>query len=137
MLAPASAAVASPAACKPSVEQAWVRAAPPGATMLAGYARVRNGCERPLVITGAKSPDFVMVMVHETRIEGGVSRMRKTARSPLPAKGELLLAPGGRHLMLMHPRRALPAGTVLRIELLLAGGGSIPAEFTVRRDAPK
>lgn len=114
-----------------------MRAAPPGATMLAGYARVRNGCDRAYTITGAKSPDFVMVMVHETRIEGGVSRMRKAARSPLPAKGELLFAPGGRHLMLMHPRRALPAGTVVRLELLLADGGSIPAEFTVRRAAPK
>ncbi len=105
--------------------------------MLAGYGRVRNDCDLPLAITGAKSPDFVMVMVHETRIENGVSRMLKAARSPLPAKGELLFAPGGRHLMLMHPRRALPVGTVVRIELLLAGGGSIPAEFTVRRDAPK
>jgi copper(I)-binding protein len=38
--------------------------------------------------------------------------------------------------MLMHPRRALPEGTVVQLELVLADGRRIPADFTVRRNAP-
>ena len=136
LLAPASAAVANPAGCLPKVEHAWIRAAPPGATMLAGYARLRNDCKDALVLTGAKSPAFVMAQVHETRIEKGTSRMLHAKRSTLPAGASFSLKPGGHHLMLMHPRKALPEGTVVKIELLLADGRKIPAEFKVRKDAP-
>ena len=137
LLLPASAAVAVPAACLPKVEKAWIRAAPPGATMLAGYAQVRNDCDLPLLVTGAKSPDFMMAQVHESRVENGTSRMEQVKRSVLPAKGVFALAPGGHHLMLMHPRRALPEGTVVKIELLLEDGRRIPGQFTVRKEAPK
>jgi hypothetical protein len=38
--------------------------------------------------------------------------------------------------MLMHPRRALPEGTVLKLELLLDDGRRIRRQFTVAREAP-
>jgi copper(I)-binding protein len=136
-LAAASAAVANPATCLPKVEQAWIRAAPPGATMLAGYAEVRNDCREPFILTGAKAADFVMAQVHESRIENGSSRMLHAKRTTLPAGGTLSFAPGGYHLMLMHPRKAMPEGTVVKLELLLEDGRSVPAELTVRKEAPK
>jgi copper(I)-binding protein len=137
VLAGASAAVASPEACRPKVEKAWIRAAPPGATVLAGYATLRNDCARPWVLVGIKGRDFVMAQVHETRIANGASTMRHAKRTVVPARGLLRLAPGGRHFMLMHPRRKLPEGTVLQFELLFDDGLRVPVEMTVRRDAPK
>ena len=136
-LAAASAAVASPPACLPRVERAWIRAAPPGATVLAGYATLRNDCAQPFVLTGVAGRDFVMAMVHETRVANGRSRMRHAKRTVVPARGSLRLAPGGYHLMLMHPKRALPAGTVLRLELLGADGRRVPADLTVSRTEPR
>jgi len=135
-LASASAAVASPGACAPKVEKAWIRAAPPGATVLAGYALLRNDCREPFELTGVAGRDFVMAMVHETKIANGRSTMRHARRTTIAARGSLQLAPGGHHLMLMHPRRALPAGTVVHLELLGADGRRVPADFTVRREAP-
>jgi copper(I)-binding protein len=136
LLAGASAAVASPQACAPKVEKAWIRAAPPTATVFAGYATVRNGCDRPFVLVGIKAKDFMMAQVHETRISNGDSTMRHAKRTVLPARGLLRFAPGGYHLMLMHPRRKLPEGTVVPVELLLEDGRRIPVEMTVRREAP-
>jgi copper(I)-binding protein len=136
MLAGASAAVASPSACAPKVEKAWIRAAPPGATVLAGYATLRNDCASPVVLVGIKGRDFVMAQVHETRVANGASTMRHARRTVVPARGLLRLAPGGYHFMLMHPRRKLPEGTVLKFELLLADGRRVPLEMTVRREAP-
>ena len=137
LLAPASAAVASgDANCLPKVSKAWIRAAPPGATMLAGYAELRNDCGRALVLTGAKSKDFVMALVHRTQVEKGISRREHARRTPLPAGAAFSLKPGQHHLMLMHPRRALPAGTTVKLDLLLADGRRIPAEFTVLKQAP-
>jgi copper(I)-binding protein len=136
-LAGASAAVASPEACTPKVEKAWIRAAPPAATVFAGYATLRNDCPRPLVLVGIRGRDFVMAQVHQTRIANGASVMRHAKRTVVPARGQLRLEPGGYHFMLMHPRRLLPEGTVLQLELLFDDGRRVPIEMTVRRDAPK
>lgn len=119
------------------LERGWIRAAPPGATSLAGYGELRNPCAKPFVLTGVRGRDFMMAMVHETLIVDGVSRMRHSKSTTVPARGAVRFAPGGRHFMLMHPKRALPTGTVLKLELRLADGRAIPVEFTVLREAPR
>jgi len=135
----ASAAVANPdaAACLPKVSKAWIRAAPPTATMLAGYAEVRNDCRAPFVLTGAKSADFMMAQVHSSKMANGMSQMEQVKRSALPVGATFKLAPGQNHLMLMHPKRKLPEGTVVKIDLLLENGQKIPAEFRVLKEAPE
>lgn len=130
-----SAAVAAPA-CTPTIEQSWVRAAPPGSMMLAGYAVVRNDCSQAVVITGATSKSFAEAMIHETRLENGMSSMRHVEGLPVPARGSVAFAPSGRHLMLMDPARALREGDEVRITLRLADGREISADFPVRKDAP-
>ena len=139
LLAPASAAVAvaaAPAQCTPRFEGGWVRAAPPGATVLSGYGLLRNDCAASAMLTGTHSPDFVMAQVHVTKVEKGLSTMRHAKSSPMPAHATLRFEPNGRHLMLMHPRKALPVGTIVRLEFVLADGRRIPAELTVLRQAP-
>lgn len=139
LLSGASAAVAAPspgAVCQPRIEKAWIRAAPPGAMMLAGYATVRNPCARDITIVDVAAADFAGAMIHETLVENGVSKMRHADRLPVPARGVLAFAPGGRHLMLMQPRRPLKAGDRSVLTLVLADGRRLSAGFAVRRDAP-
>jgi copper(I)-binding protein len=136
LAAGACAAPPAPEACAPRLESAWVRAAPPGAAMLAGYATVRNDCAQPVRIVGAESLDFASASLHATVDEGGVSRMRAAGALDVPARGRLVLAPGGTHLMLMGPAKALPEGARARIRLVLADGRRVFAEFEVRREAP-
>ena len=136
LLLASSAAVAKTTECTPVIEQAWIRAAPPGATALAGYAVLRNPCARPFAVTGVSSSDFAMAMIHETIVENGISRMRHAASLPLRAKGSLVFAPGGKHMMLMHPRRAMKEGDRVRLVLTLAGGQKIAASAVVRPEPP-
>ncbi len=119
------------------VEGGWIRAAPPGSTKLAGYATVRNACARPMVISGVSSTDFAMAMVHETLFQNGMSRMRHVRSVVVPARGVLQFAPGGKHLMLMHPKRPLKAGDRVRVVLKLAGGQRVGAELLVRSQPAK
>ena len=137
LLANASAAVAVPAGCLPKVEKAWIRAAPQSATVLAGYAVLRNDCKSPHVLVGAKSPDFMMAQVHETKMVNGTMQMRQAKRTAIAAATVLKLESGQHHLMLMHPRRKLPEGTAVKVDLLLEDGRRVPATFTVRKEAPK
>ena len=127
LLGGASAAVAAPKPCLPTIEQAWIRAAPPGVAALAGYALLRNSCPTPVSVTDVGSPDFAMGMIHETVVEGGVSRMRGAKSLVVPARGSFAFVPGGAHLMLMHPRRALKEGDRVQVTVQFAGGGKVTA----------
>ena len=137
LLAAAGTACAAPAKpCAPTLEAPWIRAALPGSATLAGYVVVRNDCPAPMAIVGADSPDFASVTMHETVDDGGISRMREAARIVVAPNASQRFAPGGSHLMLTGPAKALPEGAHATLRLVLADGRRIDAEFEVRRDAP-
>ena len=130
----ASAAVATPPACQPHVEQAWIRAAPPGATVLAAYATLRNPCAKAVEVAEVSGVDFGMAMIHTTTVENGMTQMRAMPSLSIPAKGSTTLAPGGSHIMLMQPKREFRVGDKIRLALKLADGRMLSADFEVRRE---
>jgi copper(I)-binding protein len=129
-----SAAVAAAPACQPRIELAWIRAAPPGATVLAAYATFKNPCAKAVAVSDVSGADFGMAMIHATTVENGMSRMRAMGALSIPAGGETVLAPGGTHIMLMQPKRELHEGDKVRLALKLSDGRVLSAEFVVRRD---
>ena len=122
--------------CAPSVRDGWIRLVPGGMPMHAGFARIENGCAKPVVIAGAASPGYGAVELHETRIVDGVSRMRPVPRLRIAPGGAAQLQPGGLHLMLMRPVSQLKPGDRVAIEFALDGGGALRGEFEVRSAAP-
>ncbi len=119
-----------------SVEQAWVRAAPPGVPMLAGYADLHNTGDAPLRITAVESAAFGSVSIHETTVVDGVSRMRELPGLAVEAGDSVRLEPGGKHLMLMEPRQPVDARTPLALSFLLEDGRRVDAQFVVTDQAP-
>jgi copper(I)-binding protein len=118
------------------VESAWIRTAPPGAMMLAGYATLRNAGDAPVRITGAKSEDFGAVSLHESVEENGVERMRALGELTIAPGASVKFAPGGKHFMLMRPKHELKAGEAVRIDIATDAGPATSAGFTVRETAP-
>jgi periplasmic copper chaperone A len=118
------------------IDQAWIRSAPPGAMMLAGYAILRNSGAAPLTVTGAQSADFGGVSLHQSVEENGVERMRPLGRLSIAPGTSATFAPGGRHLMLMRPVRELKPGDVVKIHIAVEPGEGTSADFTVRDSAP-
>ena len=116
-----------------ALREAWIREAPPTAAMLAGYAELANTGATPLRVTGARSADFGAVELHEMRMDGGMMRMRALEAIEVPAGASVRLAPGGNHLMLMRPARALRAGDLVRIEFEVEGAAAVGADFEVRQ----
>ena len=98
-------------------KDAWIREAPPGAMMLAGYAALRNAGHHPLTIDGASSKAFGDVSLHRTTVEDGVAGMTAVPALTLEPGARQLLAPGGYHLMLMQPNRPLAAGDRVKVRL--------------------
>jgi len=118
------------------VRDAWVRAAPPGAMSLAGYLSIDNGTDGDVRLTDVSSADFGMIMLHTTVIEDGVARMLHLDGLDVPARGTVRLAPGGTHMMLMHPKRALREGDTVDFRFGFSDGRVKEVTAGVSRDEP-
>ena len=102
------------------VSEGWVRAAPPVATMLAGYGVLENAGDTALQITNLTSPLAGHLMLHATEtLDDGTKRMRHVGVLDLAPGEQVALAPGGMHLMFM------------RVAHVPAVGESVPVCFTV------
>lgn len=118
------------------VENAWIRAAPPGAAMLAGYATLKNVGDASVVVTGANSADFGNVSLHESVNENGVERMRPLGDVAIAPGASVAFAPGGRHFMLMDAKRELKTGDSAKIHISTKIENGVDADFVVRDAAP-
>jgi hypothetical protein len=116
-----------------SANNSWIREAPPGATMMAGYLELRNRTSRPQVLVAASSTGFESVMMHRTVVRGGMAGMEHLSQIALAPNASLIFAPGGNHLMLMNPKQALRAGDAVVVELEFRGGLVLPVTFAVRK----
>lgn len=126
------------AGCKPaadgpvlSVEDAWIRAAPPGVNVMAGYATLRNRGNQAVRCDGVSGADFGAAEVHRTVIENGDSRMLRDQALEVPAGKEAAFAPGSFHLMLFRPQRVFAAGDTSTL-VLRCGEQQLSAEFQIR-----
>lgn len=116
---------------KLGVFDAWIRAAPPGATMMAGYATLKNSGDAPLTVLTVQSDAFRLTSLHETIVDGDVSKMREIHRVVIEPGQEVRFAPGGRHLMLMQPRHEVGVGDKVQVMFLLADGTRLETYFDV------
>jgi copper(I)-binding protein len=126
----ATAAAATPVATI-TVSDAWVRWLPANLPA-GGYVTLKNTGTRVQVLTGATSPDFAEVSLHQSVQRDGVSQMQPVSRVEIPPGGALSLAGSGYHLMLEQPRRPLKPGDQVSITLHFVGGSSTTARFDVR-----
>jgi len=115
------------------VSDAWVREAPPGASVLAGYMKVSNPGTETVRVSGISGADFSSIEIHRTVIENGMARMIAIDHFDVPPGESFVLEPGGYHLMLFNPVRALDSGD--RVELLLhvSDGPCLPVAAPVMR----
>lgn len=123
------------ASSEPEIEVsgAWVRWLPGGAPM-GGYFELRNDGPETLALTGASSPAFGSVSLHETvSISDGMTSMRPL---PLPLEvppgGQVEFEPGGYHLMLREPQRSIKPGDEVTITFEGGADVRIPVTFDVR-----
>jgi len=118
------------------VSHVWIRQAPPGVDVMAGYFTLENLTARPLDLTGVISPDFGSVMMHQSVVKDGQESMVEVPKITLPAHGSVEFKPGGYHLMLMDPKKNLYAGDMVSLTLTFSDGSQLAILAYVRRDAP-
>lgn len=115
----------------PVVSDAWIRGAPPTATVLAGYLRLAAG-NQPLQLTSARCEGFGATEIHRTVMQDGVAGMRAVERLEVGSGDTVEFAPGGYHLMLMRPVAVPEADASVACALLSDDGTEIPFVAVVR-----
>lgn len=118
------------------VRDAWLREAPPGVQVLAAYLTLDNPGAKERQLVAVFSPDFAKIEMHASEIRAGVARMIALDTLPIAPRSVVRLAPGGQHLMLLHPRRTLAAGDRVKLQLRFDSGMRLTVVAPVRRAEP-
>ena len=115
------------------VEQAWVREAPPGVTVMAAYALLCNDDKEALTLAALSSPAFERVEMHVTIETADAVRMERSNNIVIGPNDCVEFAPGGRHFMLFDPRERLSAGDNVEFTLRFANGKEMVLRMPVQK----
>lgn len=116
-----------------TVEQLWARATPAGAKTGAVYMTLDNKSGTADRLTGVSSDVAEKLQIHEMKVDNGVMQMRELAGGlPIPAKGSVVLKPGGYHVMLIGLKKPLTAGEKFPLTLTFEKAGNISLTVPVQ-----
>ncbi|MCS6842487.1 MAG: copper chaperone PCu(A)C [Roseiflexus sp.] len=105
-----------------------------GGANSAAYMVIRNTGSQPDKLIAASSDVAKTVELHTVVEEGGVMRMRQVEGGiEIPANGEVVLKPGGFHVMLIGLTRDLNVGDKVQLTLTFEKAGQIPVTAEVRQ----
>lgn len=112
------------------VKSAYARAsATPSATSASVYLTIANmGPSDRLV---SISTPLATAMLHETEEVEGVITMRHLDGLDIPAKGKVMLSPGGRHVMLTGLSKPLKPGDMVPLRLIFENAGQVDISVPV------
>ncbi|MDX1464606.1 MAG: copper chaperone PCu(A)C [Halomonas sp.] len=119
-----------------TVEDARVRAVPPGSMTTAAFMTLTNPAETDRALVGGASPLAGRLELHHHMKVDGVMRMRRVEALPLPAGETVRLAPGGWHLMMFELAATPAEGERVALTLTLDNGETLTLEAPVRRVKP-
>jgi len=110
---------------------AWIRVLP-GSLPAGGYVTLRNDGDQPATLQGASSPAYTSVMLHQSSTDTGMGRMRMVGQLVVPAHGQVALAPGGYHFMLMGAGKPVQPGQSVQVTLHFADGSTLATDFQAK-----
>jgi periplasmic copper chaperone A len=115
-----------------TVENAWSRAVPAGASVGVGYLAIRNEGGEPDRLVSASTSLAAETEIHQTTMADGVMRMRPVPDGvPVPAKSTIMLEPSGYHFMFMGLTQPLKEGDAFPAKLTFERAGTVEVTFQV------
>ena len=114
----------------------WIRQAPPGINVLAGYLTLQNLTDKPLDLKSVTSTEFDAVEMHRSFVKDNQEEMEQVPSVTIPPHGSVEFKPGSYHLMLMQPKKNLFAGDIVTLDLNFSDGSELTIMAPVRRDPP-
>lgn len=128
-----SAGVLAGAADNVSVQDPYVRLAPPNAPATGAFMVIRNNGDKDVKVVKADNPVSKVTELHTHVNEGGVMKMRPVPAIEIKAKGEAVLKPGSLHVMMIDLKSPMKEGDTVPITLTFDDGSSTRVDARVVR----
>jgi periplasmic copper chaperone A len=119
-----SAGVLAAAADDVSVQDPYVRLAPPNAPATGAFMVIKNNGDKDVKVTKADNPASRVTELHTHLNDNGVMKMRPVPAIEIKSKGEAVLKPGGLHVMMIDLKAPMKEGDVVPITLSFDDGSS-------------
>ncbi|MCW2275068.1 copper chaperone PCu(A)C [Rhodoblastus acidophilus] len=114
------------------VSQPWSRATVRGASVAAGYMTIDNQGGAADTLKGGVTDRAERVEIHQSREEGGIMTMRAVPKGVEIKPGkQLVLKPGGYHLMIIGLKSAFLPGETVHVTLQFEKAGDVGADLKV------
>lgn len=114
------------------ISNPWSRATPKGASVAAGYMRIKNSGSTPDRLVSGSSDVASKFELHEMKMEHEVARMRPVKDGLEIKPGETVeLKPGSFHIMFVGLKKPLTAGDHFKATLVFEKAGSVNVDYDV------
>jgi copper(I)-binding protein len=105
------------------IQDPWVQEVPPVSKNSAAYMKIENVSGVASALVSGDSDVARVIEFHEiVKTSDGLMKMQKLPQLAVPAHGNVTLAPGGYHVMLIDLQRKLKVGDEVKIHLVFEGG---------------
>jgi copper(I)-binding protein len=114
------------------IKDQWLR---PSAKKMATalYFTIENNCDEPDTLYSVESDISDKIEIHETYSSGDLMGMREIGEIIIEAEDEVILEPGGMHIMVMKLKRDINIGDKIDFILYFRNDG----EITITAEAKK
>lgn len=120
----ASAGAFAGAADQVTVQDPYVRLAPPNAPATGAFMVIRNNGDKDVKVLKADNPASKVTELHTHINDGGVMKMRPVPAIDVKARGEAVLKPGGLHVMLIDLKAPMKEGDTVPLTLTFDDGST-------------
>jgi len=114
------------------IKNAWIREAPPGATVTALYLEIDNNGNEDYIMS-IYSPVSEIAEIHSTEIApDGTGKMVMLENVSIKSGGKLSFSPGGKHIMLIDLTEQLKAGDIHEVTVDFKNTGKKSVKAVVK-----
>ncbi|MFT5258529.1 MAG: copper(I)-binding protein [Saprospiraceae bacterium] len=125
-----------PVLAQMQIEQAVIRAMPPGQIVTAAYMLISNHTDQSRTLVSASSELGSHVEMHENTMEAGVMRMRQLEAVEIPSHGSTMFGAQGRHFMIFNLNHDLVEGESHSMVFTYDDGSTQTVEAVVTKILP-
>ncbi|QIR07446.1 copper chaperone PCu(A)C [Salinivibrio costicola] len=114
------------------IHDAYARASAPGAPNSAAFMVLDNQSDVLKRVVSAQTPAAKRVELHEHAMADGMMKMRQIPQILVPSGEQVVLQPGGLHVMLFDLVKPLKVGEQISLTLTTADGHSLTKQIPVK-----
>lgn len=116
--------LSSAAMAEVQVSDSYARAVPPGQPNSAAFLILKNTSDEQVALQSASSSVAGVVELHPHSHDDGLMQMRRVPQIALNSNEEVVLEPGGLHIMLIGLKQSLITGEQIDLTLNFSDGST-------------